>query len=246
MRKVKKFLPPIVLITTLVLLWQIAVSVFGLPEFFIPSPLSIAAAFGQDFFSLMVDAQVTLAETFIGISFAIFFGSVFAVLLDLSNLFKNAVYPLLVISQTVPVIVLAPLFVIYFGFGIAPKVLTVALICFFPIAINFFDGLRSVSPELIEIGYGLGIRKFNIYRQIKIPLSAPSFFSGLKIAATYSVTGAVIGEWMASSSGLGHYMLVAKNAYEMPALYSGIFLVALLSILLTAIVKLIERKFYYV
>jgi putative hydroxymethylpyrimidine transport system permease protein len=167
--------------------------------------------------------------------------AILAVAMDAWPRFRQAVYPMMVVSQSVPTIILAPLFIIYLGFGLTPKVVTVILMCFFPIAVSLADGLGQVSPKTVDLLRTMGATRLEIYRIIKLPAAAPYFFSGLRVAATYSIMGAVVGEWLGASAGLGFYMLRVKNAYMLDRVFAVVVLIVLLSLLLNAVVRGFER-----
>jgi putative hydroxymethylpyrimidine transport system permease protein len=183
---------------------------------------------------------VTFTETIAGLLIAVAMAMILAILMDAFGLFKSAVYPLLVASQTIPIIVLAPLFIIYLGFGMAPKILTVTLMCFFPIAVSFTDGMAQLDSNQVNLVRSFGARGLQVYKLVKIPAAAPSLFSGLRVAATYSITGAVVGEWLSSESGLGYYLLRVKNGFMLDKVFACIIAIVLLSLLMNVLVKLLE------
>ena len=172
------------------------------------------------------------------ISFVIAIG--IGILLDALPAVKRCVYPILVVTQTVPVIVLAPIFIIYLGFGYAPKILTVVLMCFFPIVVSFSDGLGQVDEGYGNLVRTYGGSKLQLYKIVKLPSAMISLLSGLKVAATYSISGAVVGEWIASKSGLGYYLIRAKNNYVMDKVFACVLMIVLLSLLMNGLIKLFE------
>jgi ABC-type nitrate/sulfonate/bicarbonate transport system permease component len=236
----KTALPPVMVFLSVLLLWEVFVRASGTPRYVLPSPSAMLAAFCADLPALFFHARVTLWETLLGLFIAVALGVAAAILMDAFRAFKAAVYPLLVVSQTIPVVVLAPIFIIYLGFGIAPKVLTVTLMCFFPIAVSFADGMSQVDPRQTDLVRALGARPVQVYTVIKLPAAAVSLFSGVKVAATYSVTGAVVGEWLSSDSGLGYYMLRVKNGYMLDRVFASILAVVLLSLLMNGLVRLLK------
>ena len=161
--------------------------------------------------------------------------------MDLSKTFKTSIYPYLIVTQTVPVMVLGPLFSIWFGFDLLPKVLIVIFMCFFPIAISFTDALGQVDENQINLLRSFGASTFQIYRIVKIPSGALGLFSGLKVAATYCVGGAIVGEWLSSRAGLGYYMLRVKNGYMLDKVFACVLMIIFWSILLNLAVTLLER-----
>jgi putative hydroxymethylpyrimidine transport system permease protein len=154
---------------------------------------------------------------------------------------RDAAYPLLVASQAIPVVVLAPIFVLAFDYGIGPKLAIVALICFFPITVNVLDGLRSVEPELLKLMRSLGASRLQSLRKVELPSALPYFFSGLRVAATVSVIGAVFGEWAGADEGLGRLVLLGNSQLQTPRVYAGIVILTLMAVALFAIATLAER-----
>lgn len=240
----KKTVLPVISLIGLLALWEACVRIFDVPLYILPAPSKVIVAFVNDFYTIIENSWITLIEALLGMLIATMLGIVIAIIMDRYGLLKAAVYPLLIISQTIPIIVLAPIFVIYLGFGLAPKILTVVLMCFFPIAVGFVSGLGEVDVRLVNLVRSYGATTFQVYMKVKIPAAWASLISGLRIAATYSVTGAVVGEWLASDSGLGYYMLRAKNGFMLDKVFASVLAVIILSLLMNAIVKLIGRKHY--
>ena len=185
---------------------------------------------------------ITVYEAFAGFMIAIFLSFLIAVLMDSLYGFKKTVYPLIIISQTLPIIILAPLFVIWFGYGYTPKLVIVILICFFPMTISLIQSLSIVDRELIDLMRSMGSSKYQIYKYVKLPASMTGFFSGLKIAATYSIMGATIGEWVGGKNGLGVYMIRAKQSFATDRVFAAILVITVLSILLLKLIEYIEAK----
>ncbi|HEY8771283.1 MAG TPA: ABC transporter permease, partial [Thermoleophilaceae bacterium] len=159
----------------------------------------------------------------------------------LSRTLREAAYPLLIASQAIPIVVLAPIFVLAFDYGIGPKLAIVALICFFPITVNVLDGLRSVEPELVKLMRSLGASRLQTLLKVELPSALPFFFSGLRVAATVSVIGAVFGEWAGADSGLGRLVLLGNNQLQTPRVYAGIVILTMMAVGLFALVTLAER-----
>ena len=226
----------------LLLIWE-AISRFGVfPPFILPSPSSIIVSLVTNFTSMQYDILITLYEAAVGFIIAIILSVVIAIAMDSIIGFKKTIYPVLIISQTVPIIIIAPLFIIWFGYGYAPKIIIVTLICFFPITISLLQGLTAVDKELVDLLRSMGSNKLQIYKFVKIPSAMPNFFSGLKIAATYSIMGATIGEWVGGKSGLGVYMIRAKQAFETDRVFAAIIIIVILSILLLKLIEFAEKK----
>ena len=230
---------PAALMASLVALWELGVRLSDTPLYVLPAPSRVLAALFEEREALLSHSVVTVGETLIGLLIAAAAGILLAVLMDACRPFKTAIYPLLVVSQTVPVIVLAPVFVSSLGFGLAPKVLTVVLMCFFPIVVSFADGMEQVDQNQINLIRAFGASRLQEYTFVKLPAAAPTLFSGLKVAATYSISGAVVGEWLASDKGLGYYMLRVKNGYMLDKVFACVLVVIALSLLMNGLVKLL-------
>ncbi len=233
---------PIVFFVVLLLIWETISRFEVFPPFILPSPSSIITSLVTDFTSMQYDILITLYEAAAGFIIAIILSVAIAVAMDSIIGFKKTIYPVLIISQTIPIIIIAPLFIIWFGYGYAPKIIIVTLICFFPITISLLQSLIAVDKELIDLLRSMGASKFQIYKFVKIPSAMPGFFSGLKIAATYSIMGATIGEWVGGKSGLGVYMIRAKQAFETDRVFAAIIIIVILSILLLKIIEFAEKK----
>lgn len=237
MKKSSRQLLPLLLPLLLVVSWEAIVQIRNIPLYLLPAPSQVIAALLQQSAVMVPHALVSLAEALFGMVIATALAALLAMAMDAWPLFRQAVYPVMVVSQSVPIIVLAPLFIIYFGFGLTPKVITVVLMCFFPIAVSLADGLGQVPEKMVDLLRTMGASRLDIYRLIKLPAAAPAFFSGLRVAATYSIMGAVVGEWLGGSAGLGFYMLRVKNSYMLDRVFAVVALIVLLSLLLNAVVR---------
>ena len=233
--------PPTVLLVGLLALWEILVRVSDVPRWLLPAPTQIVAAGVEAAPLLGPHIAQTMSETLLGLALALITGLLLAFAVDLSATLRRALYPLLVASQTIPILALAPLLIIWFGYDILPKVLVVALVCFFPVAVGTADGLRSADPELINLLRAMGASRRQIFTTVRVPAALPSFFSGLKIAVTYSVIGAIIGEWVGASVGLGIFMTRSSKSFLTDRVFAAIAITSLLSIALFAAVKVLER-----
>ena len=229
------------LIALFVLAWQGVASLESVDDLTLASPVETFEALRDDWALLWDNALVTLVEVVLGLALATVLGVTFAVAMHLVRPLRDAAYPLLVGSQAIPVVVLAPIFVLAFDYGIGPKLAIVALICFFPITVNLLDGLRSVEPELLKLMRSLGASRLRTLRSVEQPSSLPFLFSGLKVAATVSVIGAVFGEWAGAEEGLGRLVLLGNNQLQTPRVYAGIVLLTLMAVALFALVALTER-----
>lgn len=190
----------------------------------------------------------TMWETMAGLSIAVVLGLVIAAAMDFSPLLRWILYPLLVISQTIPIFAIAILLILVFGFETGPKIMVVILFCFFPVALNTFAGLQSADPELLSLLRAMGANPFQTWTKARLPAAMPSFFSGLRIAATYSVVGAIFGEYITAQYGLGVFLKRSYSSYRIDQAYVAIILTAVLSLLLVLAVSVIERlalRWYY-
>jgi ABC-type nitrate/sulfonate/bicarbonate transport system permease component len=233
---------PAALLAALVIGWQILSSVGLVPRFMLPSPVDVGRAFVDNFADLTQNAGITLAEAFMGLSIGIVLGFVLAMLMDRFTGLHKAVFPLLVISQTIPTVAIAPLLVLWMGYGIAPKVTLIILVCFFPIAVGLLDGFKAADPDAINLMRAMGATKNQIFRHIKFPSSLPGFFSGLKIAVSYAIVGAVISEWLGGNQGLGVYMIRVKKSYAYDKMFAVILVIIIISLILIRLTIWLERR----
>jgi ABC-type nitrate/sulfonate/bicarbonate transport system permease component len=237
----RRVLPPALLLALVVLIWQGVASLPSVDNLTLASPVETWHALKDDRSLLFDEAGVTAVEVLLGLAISIALGFGLAVAMHLLRPLRDAAYPLLLASQAIPIVVLAPLFILAFGYGIGPKLAIVALICFFPIVVNVLDGLRSVDPDLLKLMRSLGASRWARLWKVEIPTSLPFLFSGVKIAATVSVIGAVFGEWAGADRGLGRLVLLANNQLQTPRVYAGTVLLTVMAIALFAFVSLVER-----
>ncbi|ARI78463.1 ABC transporter permease [Halobacillus mangrovi] len=243
MRRVfKKGWRPASVLILLLILWEGSSRAFEVPEWLLPAPSMITqegiAGWNSYSHHLLSTIQLTIAGFLIGASV----GLIIAITLHLLPAVREAVYPLLILSQNIPIIVLAPLLVIWFGFGALPKLIVIVLVCFFPIAVSAMDGLRQTTPELKHYMQMAGATQGQIFRKLEWPHALPSIFSGLKISATYSVMGAVISEWLGANRGIGVYMTLASSSFRTDRVFVAIFLIMILSLMFFFLINLIERQ----
>lgn len=231
----------VVLTVALLVAWEVIVRVGHVPEYLLPAPSQILADLKTDWVILWPAMWVTLREVLIGFVIATAAGVGLAVLLHLYGPLRRALYPLLIGSQTIPIVVLAPILVILLGYGILPKLVIVALICFFPIVVNGLDGLRAVDDDFIRMMYTLDATRWGIFRRVEFPGALPSFFSGMRIAATFASIGAVFGEWSGSNAGLGYVMLEATPNLLTSRIFAAILMLTVISLALFGLVSLLER-----
>lgn len=237
----RRWLLPALLLGLVILAWQGIASTSWFDNYTLASPAEVVTAFRHDHTLLLDEAWVTAKEILLGLAASMVVGFSAAVLLHLFRTLRDATYPLLVASQAVPILVLAPIVVIVFDYGLAPKVALIAVICFFPIVVNTLDGLGSVDPSLIKLMRSLGASRLAMLWKAELPASLPFIFSGLKLAATVSVIGAVFAEFSGAEHGLGRLVLLANNQLQTPRLYAATVLLMLMSIALFAFVSLLEK-----
>lgn len=241
LRPLANYGPAFVLTVSLLALWEVAVRANLSLAQFLPPPSAIVQALALNWGTLYDNTIPTLLETLLGMFAATALGLLLAVLLDLSSWSRRAIYPLLITSQTIPIVALAPLLLIWFGFDINPKVIVVTLYCFFPIAVATADGLGSAEPDLLKLLKSMGASRWQMLWLVQLPGALPAFFSGLRIAATYGVTGAIVGEFVGAEKGLGIYMVTAANSHAIPVVFAAIGVTAVLSLALFGLVNVIER-----
>ena len=222
--------------------WHVLADLLSIEDFLVPAPAEIAEALGEERSLLAEDAWVTLREILLGFAIAVIAGLALAIAIHLSETARRAIYPILVASQTVPIVVIAPILVVWFGFGIVPKLLIVALICFFPITVNAYDGLRSVDPELLKMMRTLGAGRLQTLRRAELPWALPFVFSGAKIAVAVAVIGAVFAEWAGSNSGLGHLILVSSSELSTALTFAAVVVLSAIAISLFVLLSLVERR----
>jgi putative hydroxymethylpyrimidine transport system permease protein len=243
-----RWLLPALLLAALIAAWQAAAAsglladAFGLPDFLVPSPAEIADSLWEDRSLLAENAWVTLREMLLGLVFALLAGLGFAALMHRSETIRYATYPLIVASQTVPIVVIAPILVVWFGFGIGPKLAIVALICFFPITVNALDGLRSADPHAVKLMRSLDASRWQIFRRVEVPTALPNVFTGAKIAVVLAPIGAVFGEWVGSSSGLGHLILTDSAHLEVARQFATVVVLSAMALALIGLLALAERR----
>jgi putative hydroxymethylpyrimidine transport system permease protein len=237
----RRYAPAALLLLLAIAAWQGIASLDSVDDLTLASPVEVVRALRDDWSLLLDNAWVTLTEVLLGLGIAVAAGAGGAVAMHLIRPLREAAYPLLVASQAIPIVVLAPLFVLAFDYGIGPKLAIVALICFFPITVNLLDGLRSVDADLLKLMRSLGASRLRTLAKVELPGSLPYLFSGLRVAATVSVIGAVFGEWAGADKGLGRLVLLGNNQLQTPRVYAGVVILTLMAVALFALVTLAER-----
>lgn len=222
--------------------WQ-GVSMAGLvPGYMLPSPVDVIKAFISEFPLLMENAKVTLMEAFIGLGCGVALGFLMAVIMNRFDRLYKALYPLIVVTQTVPTVAIAPLLVLWFGYEMLPKVILIVIVTFFPITVGLLTGFRSADRDMMNLLRSMGAGRLQIFRYIKLPGAMGQFFSSLRISASYAVVGAVISEWLGGFNGLGVYMTRVKKAFSFDKMFAVIFLISAISLILMKLVDMLQKR----
>ncbi len=238
---VKRGWPPIAAILAMLIVWQLAVLFFEIEKWLLPGPIDIAREMAESFPRLMMHTTFTIRNCLIGFAVGACCGIVTALAMHLFRPLKSTLAAVLVFTQNIPIIVLGPLLVVWFGFGLLPKVVIIALVCYFPIAVSTMNGLADPDHAMKNYMRMLGASRSQLLFKLEIPHSLRHLFSGLKISATYSVMGAVISEWLGASRGIGYFMTLSSSAYRTDRVFASIVIIVALSLLFYAVIELIER-----
>ena len=233
---------PIISILAILALWECLCLFEVVPHYMLPSPAQVVAAFIGDFWLLMYHAKVTLLETLIGTLMGVGIGYGSAILMDRWDPAYKAMYPIIVLTQTIPAVAIAPLLVLWFGYKMLPKVILIILITFFPIVVGTLDGFRSADQDAINLMRSMGASRWQIFKHIKFFQALPNFFSGLKITVAYAVVGAVLAEWLGGFAGLGVYMTRVKKSFAYDKMFAVIFLISFISLILIWLVNVLQKK----
>lgn len=243
-RRLKRFYGTAYILLSFVaffLLWEMAVWLLGLPSYLLPAPSLIAEQLAGDWEQVIKHAWYTTREIIIGFGVSVAVGIPLAMLVAFSHRMERTVYPIVVFLTIVPKIAVAPLFIIWFGFGLTPKVLLVFLLSFFPIMVSSVAGFKSIDTELIELAKSSGASNWLTFRKIRLPHALPSIFTGLKVAATISATAAVVAEFVGSDRGLGYLLLVYNGNLETPMVFASIIVLTVIGLLVYYAVEILER-----
>lgn len=244
----RRWVLPAALLALLIGAWQIAAStgaiaeLFSLEPYLVPSPAEIAQSLWENRGLLAENAWVTLREIVFGILCAVLVGIGFAIGMHRWRMLRDAAYPLIIASQTIPIIVIAPILVVWFGYGITPKIVIIGLICFFPITIAVLDGLRSVDSEAVKLMRSLDASRWQLFRRVEAPTALPSLFTGTKIAVVIAPIGAVFAEWAGSSSGLGHLIQSDSANFEVARQFATVAILSAIALGLMGLTVLAERR----
>lgn len=233
-------IPAVIALIVIVLGWQLLASSEAVPNYMLPSPVDVISALIHDRSIIFMHARVTLQEAFYGLGIGIILAFCTATIMDRFLVLNQAFYPLMIITQTIPTIAIAPMLVLWMGFGMAPKITLVVVTTFFPITVGLLDGYKSVDRDQIDLLRAMGASRLQIFSHVKFPAALPHFFAGLKISASYAVVGAVISEWLGGFEGLGVYMTRVKKAYAFDKMFAVIIFIVIISLLLMMLVNIIR------
>ena len=236
-----RWLPSLLIVAAILGIWEGYVRLFNVQRWLLPAPSVIAATLGDSAGLLSRHTWVTLEEIVVGFALALAGGVLLASAIALSRTVERAVYPFVIASQTIPIIVIAPMLLVWVGYGLAPKVIVVALISFFPIVVNTVDGLKSVDPDVVNLMRTLGAGRWQIFAKVQVPSSLPFLFSGTRVAVAVSVIGAVIGEWVGSSEGLGYLMIRSKPQFLTERVFAAMAILSAMGVALFVLVGAMER-----
>jgi putative hydroxymethylpyrimidine transport system permease protein len=236
---------PAITFAAFLVLWWAATQFLPIPPYMLPAPQAVAAALVAQWSYLFQNMLVTLAEILLGLLFGTIIGAAAALLMAMLPPIQRWLMPVLVLSQAIPVFALAPLLVLWFGFGMASKVLMTILVIFFPVTAALADGLRQTEPGWLDLAATMNASKFQLLRRIRLPAALPAFASGLRVAAALAPIGAIIGEWVGASSGLGYVMINANARIETDVMFAALFLLCLIAIILFTLVDRALRRLLY-
>ena len=229
-------------IVLLLIIWQAVCQVRWVDSFMLPSPVQVGKAFVEEFPTMMEHSFVTLSEAFVGLATGVILGFITAVFMDQFHGLNKALYPIIVLTQTIPTVAIAPLLVLWFGYEMTPKVILIVIVTFFPVTVGLLQGFQSADRDAIRLLRAMGAGRWKIFRHIKFPSALPQFFSGLRIAASYAVVGAVIAEWLGGFRGLGVYMTRVKQAFSFDKMFAVILLISIISLLLMKGVDFLQKR----
>lgn len=239
--KIRSWGVPSLILIGLVIGWELWVQLGDIPKWQLPAPSAIAQELGTSWDLLWKHTYVTLQEVIIGFFVALVSGLLLAAAIAYSKILERSIYPIIISSQTIPIIAIAPLLLIWVGYGIAPKVIIVALVSFYPIAVNTIDGLKAIDPNMVNMMRTLGASRWQIFTKLQIPTSLPYMFSGIKVGISISVIGAVIGEWVGASAGLGYLITYSQPLFLTARVFAAIVVLSAMGIALFLLAGFAER-----
>ena len=240
-RTIYSFLP-IAALLCLLGIWQFVIVVGFVPNYLVPTPIQVIYALSSDFPLLISHTGYTLIESIVGLFIGVCVGCALALLMDFFEVLDKALSPLITVSQTIPIVTIAPLLVIWLGYGLLPKIVLVALSTFFPITVALNSAFKSIDPDMIDLMITMGATRLQIFWHVKLATAAQQFFSGLKMSVTYAVIGAVIAEWLGGDVGLGVYMTRVRKAFAYDRMFAAVVVVSAVSLMLMKVVDVIQRS----
>ena len=232
-------------LTTLIILivfWQFICVILNLPPFILPTPYLVGLALIENYYDILNHTQITLLEIILSLIFGILIGSIFAILVSTSNNLKRWLMPILLSSQAIPVFALAPILVLWLGYGISSKIVIGTIIVFFPIASNFSDALNNIPKQYLHAGQTLGLSKIQILYLLKLPIALPGLFSGIRVGACFAPIGAVVGEWIGGSEGLGSYMIYSNARLQIDNMFAALLILIFITISLYHLIDKLLKK----
>jgi NitT/TauT family transport system permease protein len=235
------WLKPIIFLVFLVVLWDVAIRLFNIPAYQVPKPVDVVVTLWREWPMLLSQAWPTTMATIWGFLLSAAFGIPVAMMIAGSRTVESYVYPLLVFSQSIPKIAIAPLFVVWFGFGVFPKVLSAFLLGFFPVVVSAVQGFKSVEPDMLDLARAMEANRLQIFRMVSFPHALPAIFAGLKVSITLAVVGAVVGEFVGSNSGIGFVLQRSIGNFELPTMFAALVVLALIGVILFWILDVLER-----
>ncbi len=235
------WLKPVLSLVLLIVVWDLSIRIFKIPPYQIPAPADVVGALRDGWRELLTQAWPTTYATVCGFLLSAIFGIPLAMLIAGSRTFESYVYPLLVFSQSIPKIAIAPLLVVWFGFDIVPKIISAFLLGFFPVVVSSVQGFKSVDPDLVDLARAMEGSSLQIFRAVSLPHAMPAIFAGLKVSVTLAVVGAVVGEFVGSNSGIGYVMQRSIGTFDLPVMFAALVILALIGVVLFWIVDFLER-----
>ena len=232
---------PVLLVALLLVAWDLAIRLFRIPPYLIPSPWSVVQQLVNEWPRLLKESIPTTYATLGGFALSIAFGIPMALMIAYSRTIESFVYPLLVFSQSVPKIAIAPLFVVWFGFGIIPKVIAAFMLGFFPIVVSTVMGFKSVDPDMLDLARSMKASRLATFLRISLPHALPSIFAGLKVSITLAVVGAVVGEFVGSNSGIGYLLQIANGNFDLPLMFAALTVLSAIGVVLFVAVDVVEK-----
>jgi len=232
---------PVILVLLLIALWELVIRLFRIPPYLIPAPEAVVKQLVEQWPTLLQQSIPTTLATLGGFAMSIAVGIPLALVIAYSRTVESYVYPLLVFSQSVPKIAIAPLFVVWFGFGIIPKVISAFMLGFFPIVVSTVMGFKSVDPDMLDLARSMKASRLETFMRISLPQAMPSIFAGLKVSITLAVVGAVVGEFVGSNSGLGYLLQIANGTFDLPLMFAALTVLSGIGVLLFVVVDMVER-----